>query len=126
MDVHAVLVWLYPFFRGLVVGSIAMILHECGHIVAAIALGVRVKKVGVQWTKGIYTIRERGTLQQNILIALAGPGVNLLLVLLEPWFPEFGLANVCCVLANMLPFRGSDGYRVATCWRDMRLSSVMK
>lgn len=123
---HAVLVWLYPFFHGLIVGSIAMVLHECGHILAAIALGVRVKRVGVKWNKGIFTVREPGTLKQNILIALAGPGVNLLLMVFEPWFPMFGLANVCCVLANMLPFRGSDGYRVATCWRDMRTSYVAK
>lgn len=121
---HAVVAWLSPFFHGLLVGSIAMVLHECGHIFAAIALGVRVKKVGVQWNKGIYTVRERGTLLQNILIALAGPSTNLLLIVLEPWFPMFGLANVCCVLANMLPFRGSDGYRVATCWRDLRVVGV--
>lgn len=119
------MMWLYPFFHGLVIGSIAMLLHECGHIATALALGVRVKKVGIQWNKGIYTVREQGTLQQNMLIALAGPGVNLLLIALEPWFPLFGLANVCCVLANMLPFHGSDGYRVATCWRDMRLKSVV-
>ena len=81
-----------------------MILHECGHLAVATALGVRVKRVGIQWNKGLFTVRERGTSHQNLLIALAGPLVNLLLIAVEPWFPLFSLANVCCVLANMLPY----------------------
>jgi Zn-dependent protease len=46
--------------------------------------------------------------------------VNLVLLILEPWFPLFSLANVCCVLANLLPIDGSDGYRVAECLRRIR------
>ena len=109
-----------PVLYGFAMGVIAMILHECGHLAAAAALGVRVKRVGIQWKKGLFTVRERGTVQQNLVIALAGPFVNLLLILVEPWFPLFSLANVCCVLANMLPIVGSDGFRVAECWRRIR------
>jgi Zn-dependent protease len=112
--------WFLPFFSGLFLGLLAMVAHECGHITAAFALGVRVKRVGVQWNRGLFTVRERGNAFQNLMIALAGPLVNLLLILLEPWFPLFGLANVCCVLANMLPLQGSDGYRVAVCWREIK------
>lgn len=111
--------WFVPFFTGLGLGVIAMILHECGHIVVAVALGVRVKKIGMLW-KGLYTVREQGTVSQNLLIALAGPFVNLLLILTGPWFPQFSLANVCYALVNMLPIEGSDGFRVAACWRQMR------
>lgn len=117
---NAAFAWTQPFFSGLLLGLLAMVLHEGGHISAAIALGVRVKKVGLQWNKGLYTVRERGTTQQNLLIALAGPSVNLLLIALEPWFPIFSLANFCCALANMLPIEGSDGFRVAACWRELR------
>jgi Zn-dependent protease len=109
-----------PVMVGFALGVIAMILHECGHLAAAAALGVPVKRVGIQWNKGFFTVRERGTVHQNLLIALAGPFVNLLLIVLEPWFPLFSLANVCCVLANMLPIDGSDGFRVAECWRHIR------
>src|SRR5258708_2983606 len=83
-------------------------------------LAVRVKRVGIQWNKGLFTVRDRGTVNQNLIIALAGPSVNLLLIVVDPWFPVFSLANVCCVLANMLPIEGSDGYRVADCWRRIR------
>jgi len=100
-------------------GVLAMVLHECGHLAAAAALGVRIKRVGIQW-KGIFTVREQGTVRQNLIIALAGPSVNLLLIALGPWLPMFSLANLCCVLVNMLPIKGSDGFRVADCWRRSR------
>ena len=112
--------WFQPVMRGFALGMIAMILHECGHLAAAATLGARVKRVGIQWNKGFFTVREKGTVHQNLLIALAGPFVNLLLLVLEPWFPLFGLANFCCALANMLPIDGSDGFRVAECWRHIR------
>ena len=112
--------WLSPFFTGLGLGVTAMILHECGHLLAALALGVRVKDVGMKWNKGLYTVREQGTVPQNLVISLAGPFVNLLLVITAPWFPVFSLANFCYALANMLPIQGSDGYRIAACWRRMR------
>jgi Zn-dependent protease len=112
--------WLYPFIHGLGLGLLAMFLHECGHIAASLTLGVPVKRVGIRWAKGMYTVREAGTVQQNALIASAGPFVNFLLIATGPWFPLFSLANFCFALANMLPIEGSDGFRIADCWRQMR------
>lgn len=112
--------WFYPFLDGLGFGVIAMLLHECGHIVMALALNVHVKNVGIKWNKGLYTVREAGSPYQNLLIAAAGPLVNLLLVGTERWTPFFALANFCYALANMLPIEGSDGLRVAKCWKQLR------
>ena len=112
--------WFFPFFNGLGLGIIAMLLHECGHLAAALALGLRVKNIGMKWNKGLYTVREQGSPYQNLLISLAGPFVNLLLIGAAPWIPQFGLANFCYALANMLPIDGSDGFRVAACWRQIR------
>lgn len=112
--------WLRPFSSGMVLGIIAMILHECGHLAVAAALGVRVKRVGLKWNKGLFTVREQGTVYQNLLIALAGPFVNVLLVASGPWYPILGLANFCYGLANMLPIEGADGFRIADCWRRIR------
>jgi len=111
--------WFQPVLFGFALGVLAMVLHECGHLAAAAALGVRIKRVGIQW-KGIFTVREQGTVRQNLIIALAGPSVNLILIAVGPWFPMFSLANLCCVLVNMLPIKGSDGFRVADCWRRSR------
>jgi Zn-dependent protease len=111
--------WLQPFFSGLALGVLSMVLHECGHLAVAAALGVRVKKVGLQW-KGLYTVREQGTVQQNLLIAMGGPFMNVLLLLSAPWCPLFCLANSCYAIANMLPIEGSDGFRIAACWKHIR------
>ena len=114
------LAWFFPFFHGLLLGLIAMIFHECAHLVCALALGVRVKKVGILWNKGIYTVREAGSPGKNVLIALAGPLANMLLVSFWLLSPTFGLANFCYALANLLPIEGSDGSRIVNCWMQMR------
>lgn len=122
----AVIRWLAPFVTGLLLGVAAMVLHESGHIVAAFLLGVRVKRVGIRWNKGLYTVREPGNTQQNLLIALAGPFTNFILVMTAAWLPIFSLANFCFALANMLPIEGSDGFRVAGCWREIRENRVIE
>jgi Zn-dependent protease len=114
------LVWFFPFFHELLLGLIAMILHECAHLVCALALGVRVKRVGILWNKGIYTVREAGSPGKNVLITLAGPLANMFLVSFWFFSPSFGLANFCYALANLLPVQGSDGTRIVNCWMQMR------
>jgi Zn-dependent protease len=112
--------WLYPFIHGLGLGVIAMLLHECGHLLAAVAIGVRVKNVGIRWNKGLYTVREQGSPLQNLLVAAAGPTINILLTSFSHWNRLFGLANFCYAIANTLPIEGSDGYRIAVCWKQLR------
>ena len=113
--------WLLPFTHGLGLGVIAMLLHESGHLVSAFVLGVRIKKVGMKWNRGLYTVREQGTPFQSLVIAAAGPLTNLVLIATAPWVPLFGLANFCYALANVLPIEGSDGYRIGLCWQQIRL-----
>lgn len=47
--------------------------NECGHLATAFLIGVRVKQVGLKWNKGLFTVRESGTVPQNLAISLAGP-----------------------------------------------------
>ena len=72
--------WLFPFTQGLGLGIVAMLLHECGHVVAALLLGLQIKNVGMKWNKGLYTVRQNGTPTQNLIVAAAGPVTNLLLI----------------------------------------------
>ena len=46
-----------PIVLGMALGVLAMVLHECGHLAAATALKVRVKRIGIQWNKGFFTVR---------------------------------------------------------------------
>jgi Zn-dependent protease len=117
--------WYFPFFQGLFLGVVAMVLHECAHIAAATALGVKVKGVGIKWNKGLYTVREQGPVQLNLLIALAGPLMNIVLISLWYWSPDFGLANLSYAVCNLFPFEGSDGARILDCLKQMRKRGLM-
>jgi Zn-dependent protease len=85
---------------------------------AAAALDVSVKRVGVTW-RGPYIVREAGTDAQNIMISLAGPLANVaaLYVALRfyaplgfPW--PFCLLNLAMGFFNLLPLPCSDGLRI--------------
>ena len=85
-------------------------LHEVGHAVSALALKLRIKAVGV--SRGRPYIRcERGTVYQNVVISLSGPELNIALALVF-WHTSFGLLNLVFGVINLLPVRGSDGWRV--------------
>jgi len=118
--------WLFPFTQGLGLGIVAMLLHECGHVVAALLLGLQIKNVGMKWNKGLYTVRQNGTPTQNLIVAAAGPVTNLLLIAASTKAPLFGLANLCYALANLLPVEGSDGLRIARCWQQLRSCEVAR
>jgi Zn-dependent protease len=98
----------------------SLALHELAHVAAAKALGVRVKRVGVSW-KGPYIIRESGSVDQNMLIALTGPATNLVIAAcLWPLMPRFAFMNLWCGLFNLLPVKSSDGARVLKCYREWK------
>ena len=63
---------------------------------------------------------EQGTPVQNLIVAAAGPVTNILLIATAHWAPVFALANFCYAIANTLPIEGSDGYRIALCWQQVR------
>ena len=116
--------WLFPFAQGLGLGVLAMLVHEGGHLIAAFILGVKIKSVGMKWNKGLYTVRQHGTPLQNLLVSVAGPLTNILFLAVATSVPLFRLANFCYALANMLPIEGSDGYRIAICWQQLRSRQV--
>jgi Zn-dependent protease len=111
--------WLIPFFQGLLVGLVAMAIHEMGHLIAAPLVGIKVRTVGLGW-KGIYTLREPGPPAKNIIVSLAGPLTNVLFLAFWHLSPKLGLANLCFAFFNVLPIEGSDGERVWKCWRQIK------
>lgn len=109
-----------PFAQFLLLGVLAMTLHEAGHWIAAAAVGVKVKAVGLCW-KGLYTVREPGPPAKNLIISIAGPLANVVLIILwGHFFSHFSMANICFAVCNLLPIQGSDGDRALTCWRQLQ------
>jgi len=104
------------FTGNLGLGVLAMVLHEAGHLLAAWATGVRVKRVAWRM-KGMCIVRETGTPMQNLAIALAGPLTNLLLMAVPS--STFRVANLCMLVCNLAPVRNSDGDRVLSCARQV-------
>ena len=111
--------WFRPVFDGFLWGLLAMVLHEAGHLIAAVVVGIRIKSVALRW-KGLCTVREAGPPDKNLLVSLAGPCTNVLLLLLWPMSHRFGLANICFAVVNLLPINGSDGERALDCLELMR------
>ena len=89
---------------------LSLSVHEAGHLIAARYFGVKVKKIGICW-RGVYIVREAGPLPDNLVITLAGPITNLLLVGLWHWFPLFAIVNLVTAVSNLLPLKGADGDR---------------
>ncbi len=114
--------WYVPFFQGFFLGIVAMVLHETSHVVTALALGVKVKRVGLDW-KGLYTLREAGPPKENFVITLSGPLMNLLLTFSWQWLPTFALANLCLAVCNLLPIKYSDGSRILQLWQGYTRST---
>lgn len=96
----------------MLMGIPAMLLHEFGHIAAALLCGVKVKKVGLSRT-GLYTVREPGPKWANLCVSLAGPLFNLALAIaMRDILPGFAWVNLIACLYNLLPIPNSDGKRI--------------
>jgi Zn-dependent protease len=103
---------------------LAVGLHELAHVAVARAIGVRVYQVGMS-RRGPFIRRDPGTSGQNLMITLAGPGVNLLLALvLYRISPGFALSNLVLGVFNLLPFAASDGARALNLLSMMRGKAV--
>src|SRR3974390_1635864 len=116
--------WIVSLSGTLFLGLSAMVLHEVGHVVTSLMVGIRVKSFGL-CMKGMYVVREAGTPMKNLLIALAGPLTNVALILIfYRASPTFTLANLCLAVCNLAPVKGSDGERVLTCLRQLQQESA--
>ena len=112
--------WIAPLLGFVVLGLLAVVLHETGHLISSFALGLKVKSIGV-CKKGFYVIREAGTPSKNLIVALAGPLTNVALLLIF-WHASntFTLANMCLAICNLAPIKGSDGDRALDCLSQLQ------
>lgn len=103
----------------------SLLLHEVGHMLAAVALGVPVREFGLTWRGAFNRRAHSGRRRTEILIAFAGPLANLLLAFPLHYVPVIGnqvaLCNLMLCIVNLLPIPSSDGLRIL---RNLRGSTT--
>lgn len=100
-------------------------IHECGHAAAAALLGCRVLSIQMLPFGGVAIIEDAGniTARREIIIALAGPFQNMLMVgvvlllkygnLGDPLFLDYIIqGNLMIALFNLLPVLPLDGGKI--------------
>lgn len=116
---------LFPVLSGnnwICLFALAALLHECGHLAVLWLLGGRVERLSLRLTGAEIGYRsERLSYGGEVLLALAGPGINLLCACLcavltrlwsEPRLYRFIGCHLALALFNLLPALPLDGGRV--------------
>lgn len=115
--------WIFLF-------GLAALLHEGGHLASLWLLGGRMERLSLRLTGAEIGYRsERLSYGGEVLLALAGPGMNLLCASLcavladrwpEPWLYRFIGCHLTLALFNLLPALPLDGGRVLKAMLEYR------
>jgi membrane-associated protease RseP (regulator of RpoE activity) len=103
---------------------ICLLAHELGHVLAARAVGVEVKRLGLGW-RGMYIRRARSEGWRESMICLAGPMANLLLAIVVRNQHWLALCSLEFALINLLPFAHSDGRHAWAALREMMVERTL-
>jgi Zn-dependent protease len=95
---------------------VSLLIHELAHTVTATLFHVPVHGIGIKFV-GAYTIRKYASRpMHDVIIAASGPAASLLLTVMSFFVPKVGVWlaewNLGIVVLNLLPFPGTDGYRI--------------
>lgn len=120
VDLKIFLIFLVYFFLEktelLILGIIFILLHEIGHIVSGITLGLKIKKVKLTIAGMSLEFANYGKERKinKIIIDFAGPLVNLIASILGIILKQEKIiyANFGLFIINMLPLYPLDGGRI--------------
>lgn len=92
-------------------------LHEVGHLIAGILLGLKVKSINIMPFGVSINFEDYSNkyIIKKIVIAIAGPLVNLIVVLLgmyNAWEDDIIYSNILILMFNLIPLYPLDGGRI--------------
>jgi Zn-dependent protease len=107
------------FTNGLLGGVLivaSLLIHELAHTSAAALFDVPVYGIGIKFV-GTYTHRKHASRRlHDVIIAASGPFSSLFLTVASFFVPKIGVWlaewNFGIAVLNLLPFPGTDGYRI--------------
>jgi stage IV sporulation protein FB len=113
---------------------IMVLIHELGHVTAALHFGWTVKEVKLLPFGGVAEVEEAGALpvREEILVALAGPLQNVWMAAAGwlfgqagwvdgIWADQFVRANLLICLFNLLPILPLDGGKLLQAWISLHV-----
>jgi Zn-dependent protease len=109
---------------------ISLLLHESGHMLMARTLRVPVHEFGLCWA-GAYNRRANAHRRRHdVLISVAGPLMNLALVIPALFIPNIGshvaVWNLALCILNLTPLPSTDGLRILRAlYRPVRVKPVV-
>jgi stage IV sporulation protein FB len=127
-----ILIWALASLTGMFIEAttlfVIILIHELGHVWTAISYGWRVEEIQLLPFGGVAKVSEYGniTAWEEIVVALAGPINNGLMVWVAYFFSSIGWwsvewtdffirANVIIGLFNLLPIQPLDGGKILQC-----------
>lgn len=95
---------------------IFILIHELGHVLAGITLGLKIKKMNINILGLSIEFENYGKERKlnKIIIDSSGPFVNLVIFILAAFLqkPKIAYINLIILLVNMLPIFPLDGGRI--------------
>lgn len=97
---------------------ISAFLHECGHLAALRIMRKKSAPLPLANVSGFRIKISELSYTEELIAALSGPLVNLLIAAVSYFFfggGIFAILNLMTAISNLLPIEGYDGYKICIC-----------
>lgn len=98
------------------ISFIFILLHELGHAITGVILGLKIKKININVFGLSIEFENYGKerLNNKIIIDMAGPAINIITFIIAVIFKheEIAYINILLALINLLPIYPLDGGRI--------------
>lgn len=115
--IFAIIFYLTKQIRIYTILMIFALIHELGHLLAGILLGLKAKGINIMPFGVSINFEDYSNkyIAKKIIIAIAGPLINVIIVILgiyNNWEEEIIYANILIGLFNLIPLYPLDGGRI--------------